>query len=96
MAIKKTAAKGLAEMSKSQRAMIANIDEITDWVVAKVGWVKTADKRQEIVEAVASKYLPGMVRLVKQHLSIPDAGHQKLAKSVLAQVAKQFSAKVAA
>jgi hypothetical protein len=81
---------------QAQKAMIANVDEITDRVVAKVGWVKTADERQAIVVAVAAKYLPGMVKLAKQHLAIPDAPHRKLAKSVLAQVAKQFGAKVTA
>jgi hypothetical protein len=93
MATKKAAE---PKWTQAQKAMIANIDEIADRVVAKVGWVKTDDERQDIVEAVATKYLPGMVKLAKQHLAIPDAPHRKLAKSVLAQVAKQFGAKVTA
>jgi hypothetical protein len=95
MAAKKAAVKDLVDMSRNQKAMIRNIEEITDRVVSKVGGVKTAEARQEIVEAVAAKYLADTVAFAKRHLSMSTAQHRKIVNSVLYSVTKQFEGGVA-
>jgi hypothetical protein len=91
MATKTAAVKGLADMNNSQKAMIHNIEAITERVCEKIGGELTPAQRKEIASSVVSKYLTSIRSMIAQHLCIPPVKHRRMATALVTRAAKQFS-----
>ncbi|HEY3987970.1 MAG TPA: hypothetical protein VGM02_01645 [Acidobacteriaceae bacterium] len=89
MATKK-AAKELSEMSKTQKAMIKNVETMTEQIAAKIGNVSAA-QRQEIKSAVAGTYLPALSDNAKLQGLISKRMHTSIVNLVIKQVTEQFN-----
>jgi hypothetical protein len=96
MATKTAAVKGLADMNNSQKAMIHNIEAITERLCEKIGGELTPAQREEIASSVVSKYLTSTQSMFAQHLCFPPAKHSRMVSTIVTTVAKQFSVKVTA
>ena len=83
------AVKGLADMNNNQKAMIHNIEAITERVREKIGGELTPAQRKEIASSVVSKYLTSIQSMVAQHLCIPRVRHRRMATALVTTVAKQ-------
>jgi hypothetical protein len=81
--------KGLADMNNNQKAMIHNIEAITERVREKIGGELTPAQRKEIASSVVSKYLTSIQSMVAQHLCIPRVRHRRMATALVTTVAKQ-------
>jgi hypothetical protein len=94
--MKTAAAKALTEMHPNQKAMIHNIEAITERVCEKIGGELTPAQRKEVASSVVSKYLTSIQSMFAQHLSIPPVKHRRMVTALVKSLTKQFGTKVTA